>query len=133
MKRFKLLLSVFFVGIFYISKAQDVVSLKDAVIFALENKADAKRADLAIKKAEYKIDEAKAGALPQVNGNVGLQYNPIIQETALTMNGETMVIKMGQPWNSNIGVNVYQAIFDQRVFTGHLSPSGNRASGPPAR
>ncbi len=78
MKRFKLLLSVFFVGIFYISKAQDVVSLKDAVIFALENKADAKRADLAIKKAEYKIDEAKAGALPQVNGNVGLQYNQII-------------------------------------------------------
>ncbi|SFN60897.1 Outer membrane protein TolC [Algoriella xinjiangensis] len=126
MKRFKLLLSVFFVGIFYISKAQDVVSLKDAVIFALENKADAKRADLAIKKAEYKIDEAKAGALPQVNGNVGLQYNPIIQETALTMNGETMVIKMGQPWNSNIGVNVYQAIFDQRVFTGLKAAKSTR-------
>lgn len=126
MNRFKLLLSVFFVGIFYISKAQNAVSIKDAVVFALENKADAKRADLAIKKAEYKIDEAKAGALPQVSANAGLQYNPIIQETALTMGGQTTVIKMGQPWNTNVGVNVYQTIFDQRVFTGLKAAKSTR-------
>ena len=126
MKRFKLLLSVFFVGILYISKAQDAVSIKDAVVFALENKADAKRADLAIKKAEYKIDEAKAGALPQVSANAGLQYNPIIQETALTMGGQTTVIKMGQPWNTNVGINVYQTIFDQRVFTGLKAAKSTR-------
>ena len=64
--------------------------------------------------------------MPQVNGNVDLQYNPIIQETVLMMNGETMVIKMGQPWNSNIGVNVYQAIFDQRVFTGLKAAKSTR-------
>ena len=135
MKRFKLLLSVFFVGILYISKAQDAVSIKDAVVFALENKADAKRADLAIKKAEYKIDEAKAGALPQVSANAGLQYNPIIQEMALTTNGknengesvkQTSIIKMGQPWNTNVGVNVYQTIFDQRVFTGLKAAKSTR-------
>ncbi len=135
MKRFKLLLSVFFVGILYISKAQDAVSIKDAVVFALENKADAKRADLAIKKAEYKIDEAKAGALPQVSANAGLQYNPIIQEMALTTNGknengepvkQTSIIKMGQPWNTNVGINVYQTIFDQRVFTGLKAAKSTR-------
>ena len=135
MKRFKLLLSVFFVGIFYISKAQNIVSIKDAVVFALENKADAKRADLAIKKAEYKIDEAKAGALPQVSANAGLQYNPIIQEMALTTNGknengepvkQTSIIKMGQPWNTNVGINVYQTIFDQRVFTGLKAAKSTR-------
>ena len=135
MKRFKLLLSVFFVGILYISKAQDAVSIKDAVVFALENKADAKRADLAIKKAEYKIDEANAGALPQVSANAGLQYNPIIQEMALTTNGknengepvkQTSIIKMGQPWNTNVGINVYQTIFDQRVFTGLKAAKSTR-------
>ena len=135
MKRFKLLLSVFFVGILYISKAQDAVSIKDAVVFALENKADAKREDLAIKKAEYKIDEAKAGALTQVSANAGLQYNPIIQEMALTTNGknengepvkQTSIIKMGQPWNTNVGINVYQTIFDQRVFTGLKAAKSTR-------
>lgn len=59
MKRFKLLLSVFFVGILYISKAQDAVSIKDAVVFALENKADAKRADLAIKKLNIKLTKQR--------------------------------------------------------------------------
>lgn len=118
MKRFKILLSILFVGVLYQSKAQDIVSLKDAVNYALQNKADAKRADLAIKKAEFQIDEARAGALPQVSGNGGLQYNPIIQEMALTTGGQTTVIKMGQPWNSTLGVTVNQNVFDQRVFTG---------------
>lgn len=118
MKRFKILLSILFVGVLYQSKAQDIVSLKDAVNYALQNKADAKRADLAIKKAEFQIDEARAGALPQVSGNGGIQYNPIIQEMALTSGGQTTVIKMGQPWNSTLGVTVNQNVFDQRVFTG---------------
>ncbi|MDM1041326.1 MULTISPECIES: TolC family protein [Empedobacter] len=118
MKRLKQLLSIAIVALMSSANAQEIIALKDAVNFALENKADAKRADLAIKKAEYKIDEARAGALPQVNANAGLQYNPIVQEMALTMGGQTTVIKMGQPWNSSLGVTVNQTLFDQRVFTG---------------
>ena len=79
MKRLKQLLSIAIVALMSSANAQEIIALKDAVNFALENKADAKRADLAIKKAEYKIDEARAGALPQVNANAGLQYNPIVQ------------------------------------------------------
>ena len=118
MKRFKQLFSLATVALMSIANAQEIISLKEAVNFALENKSDAKRADLAIRKAEYKIDEARSGALPQVSANAGLQYNPIVQEMALTMGGQTTVIKMGQPWNSSLGVNVYQNLFDQRVFTG---------------
>ncbi|WP_282628840.1 TolC family protein [Empedobacter sedimenti] len=118
MKRFKQFFSLATVALMSVTNAQEIISLKEAVNFALENKSDAKRADLAIKKAEYKIDEARAGALPQVSANAGLQYNPIVQEMALTMGGQTTVIKMGQPWNSSLGVNVYQNLFDQRVFTG---------------
>ncbi len=67
MKRLKQLLSIAIVALMSSANAQEIIALKDAVNFALENKADAKRANLAIKKAEYKIDEARAGALPQVN------------------------------------------------------------------
>ncbi|WP_313385842.1 TolC family protein [Chishuiella sp.] len=126
MKRYKILLSIVLLGFSYFSQAQEIVALKEAINFALQNKADAKRADLAIKKAEYKIDEARSGALPQVNANTGLQYNPIIQETALTMQGQTIVIKMGQPWNSNLGVTVNQTLFDQRVFTGLKAAKSTR-------
>ncbi|WP_313376813.1 TolC family protein [Chishuiella sp.] len=126
MKRYKIFLSVILLGFSYFSQAQEIVALKEAINYALQNKADAKRADLAIKKAEYKINEARSGALPQVNANTGLQYNPIIQETALTMQGQTIVIKMGQPWNSNLGVTVNQTLFDQRVFTGLKAAKSTR-------
>ena len=118
MKQLKVIISVLSLSMAILSNAQEIISLPNAINYALETKSDAKRADLAVKKAEYKINEAKAGALPQVSASAGLQYNILIQEMALTMGNETTVIKMGQPWNSNIGVNVYQAVFDQRVFTG---------------
>ena len=119
------IVSVFFLFFGHV-QAQEPVSLEEAITYALENKADAKRADLAIKKADFKIDEARAGALPQIKANAGLQYNPLIQETSLSMNGQTMVIKIGQTWNANTGINVYQTIFDQRVFTGLKAAKSTR-------
>ncbi|GGF01173.1 Outer membrane protein TolC [Chishuiella changwenlii] len=123
MKRFKLLLSILFAGVLYQSNAQDIVSLKDAVNYALQNKADAKRADLAVKKAEFQINEARAGALPQISVNSGVTYNPILQKMALPgefvgQPGQTLFAPLGTKFNSNLGVNINQNIFDQRVFTG---------------
>lgn len=126
MQRIKSKIAGIFFLVFGVIQAQEPVSLKEAITYALENKADAKRADLAIKKADFKIDEARAGALPQIKANAGLQYNPLIQETSLSMNGQTMVIKIGQTWNANAGINVYQTIFDQRVFTGLKAAKSTR-------
>lgn len=131
MKRLKQLLSIAIVALMSSANAQEIIALKDAVNFALENKADAKRADLAIKKAEYKIDEARAGALPQVSGSAGLTYNAIVQEMALPGElvqkpGEMVYVPFGTKWNSNLGVNVYQNIFDQRVFTGLKAAKSTR-------
>ena len=108
----------FFITAFQLVLAQETISLKQAIEFALKNKADAKKSQLDIKRGELKIKEAKAGALPQVSVSGGLQYNAIIQENALQFNDQLSVIRLGQPWNTSLAASVYQTIFDQRVFTG---------------
>lgn len=106
--------------------AQQQISLQDAIKRALENKAEAKKAALQIKKAEAKIDEARAGALPQISVTAGLTYNPVIQESLLEFGGERIRAKLGQPWQTNATAQVTQAIFDQRVFTGLKAAKSTR-------
>ena len=105
-------------GIFTVAStlaySQQTVTLKQAIEFALQNKADALKARLDITNADAKILEAKAGALPKVTGNANITYNPIIQEIAL--GGQTF--KMGQPWVAVAGVQLQQALFNQQVFIG---------------
>lgn len=106
--------------------AQQQISLQDAIKQALENKAEAKKANLQIKKAEAKIDEARAGALPQITATAGITYNPIIQESLLEFSGQRIRAQLGQPWSSTASVQVQQAIFDQRVFTGLKAAKSTR-------
>ncbi|MDQ0064491.1 TolC family protein [Chryseobacterium lathyri] len=106
--------------------AQQQVSLQEAIKQALQNKAEAKKAALQIRKAEYKIDEARAGALPQISATAGLTYNPIIQESLLEFGGERIRAQLGQPWSSTASVQLQQAIFDQRVFTGLKAAKSTR-------
>ncbi|UFH32790.1 TolC family protein [Chryseobacterium sp. C-71] len=106
--------------------AQQEVSLQEAIKQALQNKAEAKKAALQIKKAEYKIAEARAGALPQISATAGLTYNPVIQESLLEFGGERIRAKLGQPWTSSAVVTLNQAIFDQRVFTGLKAAKSTR-------
>ncbi|MCW3168866.1 TolC family protein [Chryseobacterium sp. 09-1422] len=106
--------------------AQQQVSLQEAIKQALQNKAEAKKAALQIKKAEYKIAEARAGALPQINITSGLTYNPVIQESLLEFGGERIIAKLGQPWQTTTTAQVQQAIFDQRVFTGLKAAKSTR-------
>lgn len=108
------------------SEAQQMVSLQDAIAQALENKAEAKKAALSIKKADYQINEAKAAALPQISGNTQLAYNPLIQESVIEFGGQQTLLKMGQPWTSQIAATVQQTLFDQRVFTGLKAAKSTR-------
>ena len=43
--------------------AQETLTLQEAVQFALENKAEAKKSRLDVENAQYQIDEVRAGAL----------------------------------------------------------------------
>lgn len=123
MKRFKIAALIF--GIWMIPlMGQQTISLQDAVNYALENQSDAKKAKLQIENSEYLIQEARSGALPNISGNGSLNYNPILQESALPgeffgqPEGTTILVPFGQKWNSTIGVSLTQNIFDQTVFTG---------------
>ncbi|MFV5690968.1 TolC family protein [Flavobacterium sp. LT1R49] len=113
--------------IFAISaKSQDVKSLtlKDAITYALENKADAKKAKLKVENSEYQIQEVRSRALPEISANGGLTYNPILQTTFLDGGsfggepGSTVKLNFGQKWNSTAGLSLTQTLFDQSVFTG---------------
>ncbi|MBC7556474.1 MAG: TolC family protein [Chryseobacterium sp.] len=118
------LVCIFFLASTYLKvAAQQTITLKEAIEFALQNKADSKKAALSVKNSDYQIMEAKAGALPKINGQANLNYNPILQESALPGEifgapGTTILVPFGQKWIANAGVNLSQALFNQQVFVG---------------
>lgn len=109
-----------------IVSAQEVkeLTLKDALQYALENKAEAKKAKLDVENSNHKIAEVRAMALPHINLNGGLTYNPILQNSALPGEvfggpaGSIILAPLGQKWTSNGTVSLTQNLFDQSVFTG---------------
>lgn len=119
----KLICIIFLALTFIKGYAQQSITLKEAIEFALQNKADAKKASLNVKNSDYQIMAAKAGALPKINGQANLNYNPILQESALPGEifgapGTTILVPFGQKWIANGGVNLTQALFNQQVFVG---------------
>src|SRR5690554_82108 len=116
MKKFTFVLAFTMLGINI--QAQDKLTLSEAVNYALKHKSDAVIAHLDVENSEYMIDEVRANALPQLNFEGGLTYNPILQETAMEFMGESMVIAMGRPWQSTAVVAFNQQLFNQSVFTG---------------
>ncbi|RZL69576.1 MAG: TolC family protein [Pedobacter sp.] len=98
--------------------AQQQVTLKDALTYALQNNTNVRKSKLDIERGRYKVQEVRAQALPQLTGNAGLTYNPIIGQLVANFGGQTQAIKLGQNWNSSAGVQLSQQLFNQQVFTG---------------
>ncbi len=107
------------------------LTLKDAITYALENKADAKKARLNVENSEYKIQEVRSRALPQITANGSLTYNPILQTNILDgaifgQPGQSIPVSFGQKWTSGAGISLSQALFDQSVFTGLKAAKSTR-------
>ncbi|MGQ7946151.1 TolC family protein [Flavobacterium sp. WC2509] len=107
------------------------LTLKDAINYALENKADAKKSRLEIENSEYKIQEIRSRALPQIVANGSLTYNPILQTNiidgaAFGAPGTSIKATFGQDWTSGLGVSLNQALFDLSVFTGLRAAKSTR-------
>ncbi len=94
--------------------AQQQLTLKEALNYALQNNTNVRNAKLDIEGGRYKTEEIRAQALPQLSANTGLTYNPIIGQIVF---GD-QAIRLGKPWNSNASVQLSQQLFNQQVFTG---------------
>jgi len=107
------------------------LTLKEAITYALKNKADAQKSRLDMENSEYKIQEVRSRALPQISANGSLTYNPILQTNVLDgamfgQPGQSVQVSFGQKWTSGAGVSLSQAIFDQSVFTGLRAANSTR-------
>ncbi len=94
--------------------AQQRLTLKDALTFALQNNTNSRKAKLDIERGRYKVEEVKAQALPQLTGTAGLNYNPVIGQIVF----DNRAIPIGNNWNSTAGLQLSQQLFNQQVFTG---------------
>lgn len=99
------------------------LTLKDVLQVALNTSHEIKKAKLDVENGHFKTKEAWASALPSVDGVGGLTHNPLLQQSALPGEifgkpGTTMLVALGQKWNTNIGVSVSQVLFNQSVFAG---------------
>src|SRR5690606_5522782 len=113
---------VLLLGVF-VADAQERLTLRDAINYALENKADAKKAKLSVGNSEHQIAEVRSNVLPQINATGNLMYNPILQESALPgeffgQPGTIILVPFGQKWTAVGGVHLTQNLFDFSVFTG---------------
>ncbi|MDR0228131.1 MAG: TolC family protein [Flavobacteriaceae bacterium] len=114
----KLKTTIFALLISIAASAQEPLTLKDALQYALQYKSEAKQATLDIENSQYQIDEVKSNALPHLNVEGNLVNNVKIQEMPLTMGGQTQMIPFGLKWNSQISASASQILFNQAVFMG---------------
>ncbi|MBG6236460.1 outer membrane protein TolC [Pedobacter sp. CAN_A7] len=96
------------------AQAQQELTLKEALQYAVENSENLRKSRLDIDGGRYKTQEIRAQALPQISGNAGLTYNPIIGQ--LVVGDQSF--QLGRKWNANAGVQLNQELFNQQVFTG---------------
>ena len=114
--RIRQILTITFVGLLGVNfaLAQEPLTLKDALNYALEHNESIKKAYLDVEGGKHQVAEVRASALPQVEGSAALNYNPVIGK--LVFAGQSVTI--GQPWDSRFGVQLSQQVFNQQVFTG---------------
>lgn len=118
-----LIIFILFLTVSIEAQQGNPLTLKDAITYALENKADARKAKLSVQNSEHQIAEVRSRALPQINASGNLMYNAILQESALPgeffgQPGTTILVPFGQKWMAVGGVHLTQNLFDYSVFTG---------------
>ena len=127
----KIIVSLLFLVSYANAQEIKTLTLKDAITFALENKADAKKAKLQVENSNYQIEEVRSRALPQISANGSLTHNPILQTnvidgSAFGAPGTTIQAAFGQKWTSSAGVTLNQALYDQSVFIGLKAAKSTR-------
>jgi len=118
----KLIFSLVFASSFLFAQER-VLTLPEAIEYALQHKADAEKARLDIRKGDAEIAEVKSNAYPNITVNSSTTYNPLVQESLLPGEifgapGQQIKVAFGQKWTSSNMVQLTQNIFNQQVFVG---------------
>ncbi|RQO67429.1 transporter [Pedobacter sp. KBW06] len=105
------------------ASAQQTLSLKDALNYAVQNAVSVRKANLDVEGGKFKTQEIRAQALPQLTGSASLTDNVIVQSIVLpgeflNRPGEVIVAKAGTKYNAGAGLQFNQQLFNQTVFTG---------------
>ncbi|UYQ92750.1 TolC family protein [Chitinophaga horti] len=123
MKRLKLSLALLLgIGV-YNGHAQTKLSLKETLQYALANNHKLAQTRMEEDLGRLKTAEIRAQALPQINANGNLTDNIIkpvfvLPGDALGQPGKMLTVESGTTWNTGIGADLSQQIFNQSVFTG---------------
>jgi len=108
----------------YHLKAQDSLTLKQALNYAVKNSEVIEKARLDIINGQHQVAEVRAGALPTIDLNSSITRNLILPQFVLPAEfmggepGEFIAIAAGQYWTGVAQVQLNQELFNQSVFTG---------------
>lgn len=99
------------------------LTLKEVLEIALKSNHEVNKSKLDIENSQYKINEVRSLSMPNINASGGLKHNPLLQQSALPGEffgnpGTTTLVALGQEWNTNLGVNFSQILFNKTVFSG---------------
>ena len=112
--------------VIYGVKAQNSMSLDEAIGYALTNNENLKNAVIATKDADAQVFETRADGLPQINANFGYTNNTQIPVNLLPANifdptagpDDIAAIRFGIQHQSQLGVTASQMIWDGSFFIG---------------
>ena len=99
-------------------------SLQDCINYAYEHQDTVVNAKLDIKSADYKVKETTGIGLPQISGSANFQDYVKIPVTLIPAqffggkDGQFVPVQFGVKYQSNLGVNLSQILFDGSYLVG---------------
>jgi outer membrane protein TolC len=146
--RWTVFFSVFFTVLTVTAQERHQLSVQQAVDYARKNSVAVKNALIGIQLQKQQNREITAAAFPQINGNMGANYNPNVTvqqfpnfiaaatygvlESEGVKNGSgsnivspsdfgLIAAAFGTKFNANYGVSLDQLLFDGQVFVGLMA------------
>ncbi len=105
------------------ASAEQPLSLKSCIEFALENNTDIRKQNLAILQSRQRVEETRAAGLPQVNGSLQFADNLILAKQLLPgeifgQAGTFIPVKFGVQYAAPMKVEASQLIFSKQYAAG---------------
>ncbi|MDR2039735.1 MAG: TolC family protein [Bacteroidales bacterium] len=124
MRAIQILLALLIIGNTVMAQnSSGKITLEQCLDFAINNSYAAHRANLDVSEADYQVNEARSGVLPQINASGSFDHSLVLPTTMLPgeligESGTQIPVQMGSKNELDFGVSVEQVIFSPTLFTG---------------